>query len=76
MSKSIKTRRCQQCGVVVKSVYLEVLLEHMELSPMCKEAIETCTGCLMKFPDEQTLLKHLSLKKKCQEIYNLGLLDP
>lgn len=57
-------------------MYLEVLLEHMELSPMYKEAIETCTGCLMKFPDEQTLLKHLSLKKKCQEIYNLGLLDP
>jgi hypothetical protein len=48
----------------------------MELSTMCKDAIETCTGCLMKFPDEKTLLKHLSLKKKCQDIYNLGLLDP
>ena len=64
-----KTRRCPQCGVVVKSSSLEVLLEHMESSTMCKDAIETCTGCLMKFPDEKTLLKHLSLKKKCQEIY-------
>jgi hypothetical protein len=76
MSKSTKTRRCPQCGVVVKSASLEVLLEHMESSTMCKVAIETCTGCLMKFPDEKTLLKHLSLKKKCQEIYNMGLLDP
>jgi hypothetical protein len=76
MSKSTKTRRCPQCGIVVKSSSLEVLLEHMESSTMCKDAIETCTGCLMKFPDEKTLLKHLSLKKTCQEIYNMGLLDP
>jgi hypothetical protein len=32
--------------------------------------------CLMKFPDETSLSKHLSLKKKCQEIYNMGLMDP
>jgi hypothetical protein len=76
MSKAIKTRRCPQYGVVVKSMSLEVLLEHMESSPMCKEAIETCSGCLMKFPDETSLSKHLSLKKKCQEIYNMGLMDP
>jgi hypothetical protein len=76
MSKSIKTRRCPQCGVVVKFTSLKVLLEHMESSPMCKDAIETCSGCLMHFPDETSLSKHLSLKKKCQEIYNMGIIDP
>lgn len=59
-----------------KSTSIDLLLEHMESSAMCKESIKICDGCLLKFPDETSLLKHLSLKKKCQEVYDSGLMDP
>ena len=77
MSKSTKkTRKCQQCGFVVRSASLELLLDHMESVPTCKEAIKICDACLMKFPDEASLLKHMSLKKQCLDTYNMGLMDP
>jgi hypothetical protein len=30
----------------------------------------------MKFPDDSSLLKHMSLKKGCLDTYNMGLMDP
>jgi hypothetical protein len=48
----------------------------MESSDLCKDAIRTCESCLMKFPDDTSLLKHIRLKKKCLERHNMGLVDP
>jgi hypothetical protein len=48
----------------------------MESSAICKEAIKTCESCLMKFPDESSLVEHMSLKKQCLDTYNMGLMDP
>jgi hypothetical protein len=48
----------------------------MESSDLCKDAIRTCESCLMKFPDDTSLLKHIGLKKKCLERHNMGLVDP
>jgi hypothetical protein len=76
MSKAVKTRRCPQCGTVIKSANLEALMKHMESSAICKDAIRTCESCLMKFPDDSSLLKHMSLKKGCQDTYNMGVIDP
>jgi hypothetical protein len=76
MSKATKRRRCQQCGTSISSHSLESLLKHMESSAICKEAIKACESCLMKFPDESSLVKHMSLKKQCLDTYNMGLMDP
>lgn len=76
MSKSVKARRCPQCGTCIKSTNLEALMTHMESSAICKEAIKTCQSCLMKFPDDSSLLKHMSLKKGCNDTYNMGIMDP
>jgi len=77
MSKSVKKRRCPQCGTAIKSTTLEALMmTHMESSAICKDAIKTCQSCLMKFPDDSSLLKHMSLKKGCFDTYNMGIMDP
>lgn len=76
MSTGAKKRRCQQCGHVLHRASLEILIDHMESSDLCKDAIRTCESCLMKFPDDTSLLKHIGLKKKCLERHNMGLVDP
>ncbi len=76
MSTGAKKRRCQQCGHVLHRASLEILIDHMESSDLCKGAIRTCESCLMKFPDDTSLLKHIGLKKQCLERHNMGLVDP
>ncbi len=76
MSKAIRKRKCQQCGLVMKIASLELLLSHMQSSSMCKDAIMTCESCLMSFPDETSLLKHMSAKKQCLDRHNMGSMDP
>jgi hypothetical protein len=76
MSKAVKTRRCPQCAAVIKSANLKALMKHVESSAICKDAIRNCESCLMKFPDDSLLLKHMSLKKGCQDTYNMGVMDP
>ena len=48
----------------------------MESSDLCKEAIRTCEGCYMKFPDDTSLMRHIGLKKCCLERHNMGHADP
>jgi hypothetical protein len=78
MSKVTKKRRCQQCGITLNKASIDVLIENMESSDLCKDAVRTCEGCNMKFPDADTslLMRHIGLKKLCLERHNLGHADP
>jgi hypothetical protein len=65
MSTGTKRWRCPQCGYVLKKASLEILIEHMETSDLCKESIKMCEECHTKFPDDTSLMKHIGLKKQC-----------
>lgn len=76
MSKVTKKRICQQCGIILNKASIDILIEHMESSDLCKEAVRTCEGCHMKFPDDTSLMRHIGLKKHCLERHNMGHADP